>query len=211
MKDPSLGAVILAGGMGRRMKSNKAFVEVLGRPLLLYVLEKAAEFAEDIVLAIGCKDSSEQFSLTVPRGVRVVKDTLEMKASLIGMLTGLEAVSTEYAAVLPVDAPLTNPDVIRLLFGKVKGFDAAIPMWPDEKTEPLHAVYRVTPTVMAIRSSLEAGRMRVIEMTEMLSVNFVPVEELRRLDPNLNCLLNINTPEDLRLVEKVLSGGGARA
>ena len=51
-----VGAVILAAGLGTRMKSNKAKVlhEVMGRPMIQYVVETAKKVAgDDIVLVVG--------------------------------------------------------------------------------------------------------------------------------------------------------------
>lgn len=55
--DPSeVGVVILAAGLGTRMKSNKAKVlhEILGRPMISYVVDTARAVAgENVVLVIG--------------------------------------------------------------------------------------------------------------------------------------------------------------
>lgn len=52
----NIAVVILAAGMGTRMKSNKAKVlhEVQGRPMILYVVETARKIAgDDVVVVIG--------------------------------------------------------------------------------------------------------------------------------------------------------------
>ena len=51
-----VAVIILAAGLGKRMKSDKAKVlhEILGKPMILYVLETAAKIAgENIVAVIG--------------------------------------------------------------------------------------------------------------------------------------------------------------
>ncbi len=54
--DAKIAVVILAAGLGTRMKSNKAKVlhEVCGKPMVNYVVETAAEVAaENVVLVVG--------------------------------------------------------------------------------------------------------------------------------------------------------------
>ncbi len=50
-----IGVIILAAGLGTRMKSDKAKVlhEVCGQPMILYVVETAANIANQVVLVIG--------------------------------------------------------------------------------------------------------------------------------------------------------------
>ena len=54
--DRKIAVVILAAGLGTRMKSNKAKVlhEVCGRPMVSYVVETAREVAgNDVILVVG--------------------------------------------------------------------------------------------------------------------------------------------------------------
>lgn len=53
---PALGIVILAAGLGTRMKSDKAKVlhSILGRPMIAYIVETAAEIAgHNVVVVVG--------------------------------------------------------------------------------------------------------------------------------------------------------------
>ncbi|MGD9358716.1 MAG: NTP transferase domain-containing protein, partial [Desulfobacterales bacterium] len=52
----NIAAVILAAGLGTRMKSDKAKVlhEVAGRPMILYVVEAARKVAgDDVIVVVG--------------------------------------------------------------------------------------------------------------------------------------------------------------
>ena len=52
----NVAVIILAAGMGTRMKSDKAKVlhEIQGRPMILYVVETATKIAgDDVVVVIG--------------------------------------------------------------------------------------------------------------------------------------------------------------
>jgi UDP-N-acetylglucosamine diphosphorylase/glucosamine-1-phosphate N-acetyltransferase len=55
-KDNKIAVIILAAGLGTRMKSNKAKVlhEILGRPMVLYVIETAKKVSgNDVILVVG--------------------------------------------------------------------------------------------------------------------------------------------------------------
>ena len=68
----SVAVVILAAGMGTRMKSDKAKVlhEVQGRPMILYVVETARQIAgDDVVVVVGNQAG-------------MVRDTLSQTAAL---------------------------------------------------------------------------------------------------------------------------------
>ena len=52
----NIAVIILAAGMGTRMKSTKAKVlhKILGKPMILYVVETAKKVAgNDVILVIG--------------------------------------------------------------------------------------------------------------------------------------------------------------
>ncbi len=52
----NIAVVILAAGLGTRMKSQKAKVlhQVLGQPMILYVVDSAAQVAgKDVILVVG--------------------------------------------------------------------------------------------------------------------------------------------------------------
>jgi molybdopterin-guanine dinucleotide biosynthesis protein A len=69
--------------------------------------------------------------------------------------------------------------------------------WSAAGFEPLHAVYakRCLPSIEAM---LAEDRLKVESLFSRVRVRRVPTEELRRLDPELRCFCNVNTPEDLR-------------
>ncbi|MGB8428121.1 MAG: NTP transferase domain-containing protein [Desulfobacterales bacterium] len=70
--DETIAVVILAAGLGTRMKSDKAKVlhAVCGRPMILYVVETAAKVAgENVILVVG--HQAQRVREVVSRSVRV--------------------------------------------------------------------------------------------------------------------------------------------
>lgn len=204
------GAIILAGGMSTRMGKNKAFIEVEGKPLLRHVADKAAKVADEIIVVIGRTDAPTKFAKVLPSSVRVLQDTRRGKSPIIGMLTGLEALKSRYAAILPCDVPLVKREVLEFLFCKASNADAAIPHWPSGRIEPLQSVYRVRAMIRATEETLKAGKLCAINAIKRLKrVNYVPTKEIKEIDPELLTFLNVNTPDDLRRVRSIVSMAGS--
>ena len=115
----NLAVVILAAGMGTRMKSDKAKVlhEIQGRPMVLYVVETAREVAgNDVVVVVGNQAQKVR---------EVVSETAELCFALqekqLGtahaVLCALPLIPRycEHVVILCGDAPLIEPGTIEAL------------------------------------------------------------------------------------------------
>ncbi|TDA33588.1 MAG: hypothetical protein DSO02_03895, partial [Hadesarchaea archaeon] len=85
-----LALLILAGGRSERWGKEKALVEVEGKPLLLHVLERLEGLSEERIIS-----SKPGLGLEV-RGVKLVEDFSEEKGAVIGLLSSLPQVRSEY-------------------------------------------------------------------------------------------------------------------
>jgi len=108
------------------------------------------------------------------------------------MHSGMSGVSrTSGRVVSACDMPCIETAVVSYLFDAIGDADAAIPSWNTDMLEPLHAVYRRH----VLLRYLETYSLR--PMIRSLNTRYVPVEELRRLDPKLRTFTNINKLEEL--------------
>ncbi|MCL5319188.1 MAG: molybdenum cofactor guanylyltransferase [Thaumarchaeota archaeon] len=204
-KPSTLGVIVLAGGKSSRLRVNKVFLKIRCEPLISEVIRVASDVTESIVLAIGSRDDEEEFAAILSGRVKIVKDTVEEKAALYGVFTGLQAVETDFAAVLAADLPFVNSEVIRILNYEAQGFDLAIPKWPNGDIEPLYAVYRVAASRRAFGDAIGAGGVRIRDAIDRLEkVNYVPVNRFLQVDNSLRCFININTAADLEKVRTIL-------
>lgn len=200
-----MAAIILAGGGGRRLGRPKPLVELHGRPLITYVLKTAMEVVDEIIVVAGVGASKALRKLMPERG-ELLEDLEGGLGPLMGIYTGLRSVRKPYALILPCDAPLLNVDILRYLLEAVRGYDAAVPRWPNGYLEPLHAAYRVEAALKAAEEALEEGRLEVRGLLDKLDrVLYVSTEELRILDPELHTFYNINTPEELERIEEIMA------
>lgn len=196
-------ALVLAGGMSERFGCFKALYELGGKPLIHHVIERISSLTERIVIA--AKECSLR-SLDLPE-VRVVPDKYCLHAAIVGLISSLEHVETEYVAVIPCDSPFVSPSVIKLLLGEAEGRSGAVPVWPEGKPEPLHAVYRTREIEDRAWECWNKGDLRIRCIIEsMEDLVYVPIELIREVDPDLLTFLNLNSMEDLKIAKKVLEG-----
>ena len=196
------GALILAGGKSTRFGTDKAQTQLGGRPLIAHVLRAAARVAGEVVVAIGRESRIDVYKKLLPSSAQVVKDRLRVKSPLVGILTGFQAMKSEYSVVLSCDTPFVKDSVLRLLFKRAVHSDAAIPKWPNGDIEPLQSVYKVRSVIPAAKLSLRRHEFRNVDMIKRLNrVNYVPVQEIRRVDAGLTTFFNVNRRSDLRRAE----------
>jgi molybdopterin-guanine dinucleotide biosynthesis protein A len=201
-----LGALILAGGKSKRIKENKALIRLNGKPLLLHVTERVIKLTSETIVVIGKNDETSTYAAVLPSAVTVLKDAVDGKGPLAGILPGMQSMRSEYAVVLPCDSPFVKIDVIQYLFNKAQMADAAIPCWPNGDIEPLHAVYKVTSAVPAAEAALQKEELLIIDMIKRLDkVVYASTDEIKNFDQKLVTFFNINTREDLKTAEKMKS------
>jgi len=189
-------AVILAGGKGSRLNFvEKALLELHGKPILNHIIETLSACVDEIIVV--ARDEEQQRHLHLP-GVIVVRDEVRDFGPVAGICSGLKASSSQYAFVAACDMPFIKGDVVDFLFHRAAGYDVAIPYPP----EPLHAVYRRETTIMAAKTAIQRRKGAIMYIVDQLRVNYVPKDEIRRIDPSLCTFVNINSLEDVEILHK---------
>jgi molybdopterin-guanine dinucleotide biosynthesis protein A len=203
-------AVILAGGRSSRFGSNKALQVLAGKPLIHHVVERVSSVTGQVIVVLGRDENNVTYRNFLPGSVRIVNDCLEGKNPLVGIVSGLSATESDYAAVLACDAPFVNEKVIEHLFRRASNADAAIPKWNGQRIEPLQAVYRRISTLKVASETLAPTDLSLEDMIAKLAqVVYVSVEEeIARIDRGLSTFFNINTREDMKAAEKMLAEKG---
>ncbi len=183
--------VVLAGGASTRMGTDKRFLRLGGKPLLLWTLERLRPLVDDVVLAALDVSSFADW------GVRLAADRYPGQGVLAGMHAGLAAARGEWAMVVGGDMPLLDAGLIRALLGlaATAESDVIVPEWKGE-LEPLHAVYRTEVCAPAAEAVLQAGKRRIVAFYPQVRVSVVPHADIARLDPEGRSFFNVNTGED---------------
>ena len=201
------GIVVLAGGTGRRMGKNKAFVRLKNKTLLEYVVEKVLKVSKNVVVVVGKNHDKHKFEKILPDFIFVLQDEVVGKGPLAGMVVGIKNLKTRYVAVVPCDTPFLNPKILQYLFVKAKktGVDAVIPIWPNNNYEPLQAIYKSDSFLPLAENALKRNMLSILDVVKGLKkIIYIPVENLKRFDPNLLTFFNINTKKDLEKAAKIV-------
>ncbi len=154
----------------------------------------------DPVVVVAAHDGSTP---ELPPDVLVVHDREEDRGPLEGLVVGLQAIDgrAEAAYVTGCDAPLLQPRFVQGMIDHLAGYDAVVPHI-DGFDHPLTAVYHTNvlpPAEALLAESLSAGdRRRPALLFERVRTRRVSEEELRRIDPRLHSLTNVNGPDDYR-------------
>ncbi len=110
-----ISTIIMAGGMGTRMRSPlpKVLHELCGLPMLAWVARAARAAGADDVVVVASPETAERIAAALP-DVRVV---VQSPANGTGhaVMVGLEAVpaDAERVVVLSGDTPLIEPETVR--------------------------------------------------------------------------------------------------
>jgi molybdopterin-guanine dinucleotide biosynthesis protein A len=192
-----LSLALLSGGNSERMEQDKALMPFLGRPLILRILERISPIADEVLLSTN-RPENYAF-LNLPH----YPDIQPGHGALGGLYTALKVAKYPFVAAVACDMPFANPGLFEFeldILSKT-GADVAIPSTP-EGLEPLHAVYRRETCLAAIKSALDAGRLKLVGWLPEVNTRIVPPEETARFDPQGLAFWNLNTPEEFRLAEE---------
>ena len=197
----SRSALILAGGRGSRLGfREKALIEIKGKTLIAFVIERLEKSVDEIIISVRDEAQSKLLKTIFPK-LRYACDKYENTGPLAGILSGLSICKYEYCFIAACDMPFINENAVNFLFDKCRDHDAAIPQWSDGSFEPLHAVYNCNSMMSETKKSIENTENTILAPILRLNVNYVPVEEIRKTDPDLKTFININTCEDIEKIE----------
>ena len=174
---------------------DKAFLTLNGIPFITIVSAELSKVCDDVLVVIGNKEEAG-FREALPRdSVLVVKDNYDFKNPVSGILTACELAKNPYIALIGCDMPLIRSEVIAYLYLSALEHSAAVPIWEDGRREPLCSVYNAKQFREAARRMDRIGG--CAEMLGYLeNLVLVPVSSIRRIDPQLDSLKNINSKAD---------------
>jgi molybdopterin-guanine dinucleotide biosynthesis protein A len=120
-------------------------------------------------------------------------------AAIFGLYSTFLAAREPFVLVISGDMPFVNVDVVELLAAKLQfGSNAVIPRWENGFLEPTLAIYAVKPARDRVEKMLFEKQYQLVEIARGLQdVIHVPIAELKQLDPQLACLVNVNDEKDL--------------
>jgi len=192
-------AIVLAGGFSSRFGQDKGVLELVHKPLIKHVVDAVSPVVNETIIVTNSQERLTQYAKVMTTDVQFAIDVCESNSPLIGALTGFGYAHGEYSLLLPFDTPFVSKEVVSLLFELCLNRAAAIPRWPNENIEPLHAVYQTKAAFEAARSAVAEGKLNMRAMIEkLIGVRYISTFVIQQLDPDLRTFFNINTPVDLK-------------
>lgn len=185
-----VGAIVLAGGRGRRLSPDKGRLLVANVPIVARVVGAAAQVAGRVVVVGGT---------SLPEGldVSVVPDDVSYGGPLHALLLGLRALKTPRVLLLAWDMPFPTPELLRYLCESLGDDAAAIPV-VDGQPQPLCAAYAAScvPVIEALSGGVS---LPMWALFPRVPVRWVLEQELAQFGEPRRLFFNVNTAADLKL------------
>jgi molybdopterin-guanine dinucleotide biosynthesis protein A len=134
----------------------------------------------------------------LPFGTFATRDELPDKGPLAGLTAGITALreSVDAVYVSACDVPLLKAEFIRAIIQAMGTHELAMP-FDGQRLHPLAGVFRITVESRA-RRLLAEDRLSAQFLVENSDARLIELSELRRIDPSLGSLKNVNTPDEYR-------------
>jgi molybdenum cofactor guanylyltransferase len=205
MSEP-VSAVVVAGGKSVRLGEDKRRLRLWGADgptLLERTVEIMAGYTEDVVVVLN--DPQDWPTLRA----KLVADAFPDGGVLGGIWSGLSAIAHDHAFVVAGDMPLLDEALIRWMIEQPRTYDVLVPRVGGGRArnklgvESTHAIYS-RRCRHAIQRQLEAGNPQIIGFFPHVVVQYVEPEVVARFDPDGVAFRNINTPEELADVRRII-------
>jgi molybdenum cofactor guanylyltransferase len=183
-------AVILAGGMGRRMGGlDKGLIEYKGRLLVEILIEKLQRQNINIII-----NANRNESVYAGYGFPVINDNLsDFQGPLAGFATAMATVDSQYILTLPCDSPLLSDQFVDRFIeshNASKQENTPISVAHDgERLQPVHALININ-LLNNLNTFLESGDRKIDRWYAQHQYNLVDFSD------QTDMFKNINTPED---------------
>lgn len=181
--------VILAGGKSSRMKYNKAFAEIGGRPVIDIIINKFVKtFDETLIIS---NDPEEYTSLGIP----VYTDVYPRLGPISGIHAALYHAACDTVFVLGCDMPFMSMDLVSYMMEQLGDHDTVIPEI-DGYLQPISAAYRKT-CIPVMQDCLEKELLKLVLVFKELDAVKLHEREMSRFGKVREMFFNVNDEQAL--------------
>ena len=191
--------IILCGGKSSRMPTNKALLKLGDKTIIEIILDEMKKvFNEVIVSANECDNFS---FLNIP----IVKDIQVNRGPLSGIYSVLKNSKTVNNFIVTCDLPLINNKLIEHI-STIKSVKEIVIPAINGTLQRLFGIYKkpVIEKIEEIFSLSEIDKSikgSVYDLHQRVSVELVEIAQLPFY--NKNMFMNMNTPEDFKLIKNI--------
>lgn len=188
-------AVILSGGLSRRMGYDKKQLRIGGENIIKRIVKQLSIDFDDIIIA-----GSKPDELPGVSGVRgVYPDAVEQSASLVGIYTGLVHAQSQYLYVTACDMPVYNHDYVAYMKRCIEdnpGVGGCVTRF-EEWIEPFNSFYHVE-LAPKVETFLSTGQKSIYKCFEDEHLYYIDERIGREFSPDWDMFCNLNTPSELK-------------
>lgn len=191
-----LTGTILAGGQARRMGGiDKGLVEVSGRPMIEWIIDRLAPQVDAIVI-----NANRNHDRYARYGHPVVADNFgDYEGPLAGFAAAMEYSRSGALVTVPCDSPAPPRDLAQRLLSALQRDGADLAVAHDgDRLQPVYALLPVT-LLGSLRAFLAAGDRKIdlwYAQHRMATADFSDCRD---------AFANLNRPEDALRVERMVS------
>lgn len=191
------GAVILAGGLARRMGgADKGLVHLAGKPLIQWVVDRVAPQVDELI--INANRNADQYAEFARP---VIGDAMPGNLGpLAGLYTALDHFGTQVGSVFmcPCDSPFVPHDMLERMHRAQRTQAATITVATDGN--------RLQPVFLLVKSEAMESLGKFLDSGERKIDRWFSSETLAEVDfsDNADAFLNINTDEERIRIEQDL-------
>jgi molybdenum cofactor guanylyltransferase len=191
---------ILVGGQSRRMGEDKAALCFDGQPSIQRTAARMAPVTSRVCLVGARHDQGRSPFENVP-------DIHPQWGALGGIHAALIACRSHWALIVACDLPFLTTE----LFGRLESLradqvDAIVPIQPDQRPQPLCAIYRRVTCLPHVEWLIERDEHTPRALLAAVNTRWVEFSELEDLPGADQFFFNMNTPADLAKARKIIQG-----
>jgi molybdopterin-guanine dinucleotide biosynthesis protein A len=184
----SVTVVILAGGQSKRMQvQNKATVLFEGKPLITHVIDRMKTQVKHIV--INTHRNQKDFEIF---HLPLIDDILDIQEGpLLGILTSLQAIKTDWIQFVPCDTPNLPSNLIAILMKEVEAEKTLVAV--PETSDGLQSTCLLchSSTLNNLQIFFNQGGRKIEDWIRQLAFSIVQFNDKSQF-------LNVNTQEELK-------------
>ncbi|MCG9748448.1 molybdenum cofactor guanylyltransferase MobA [Shewanella sp. Isolate8] len=193
---PQIDAVILAGGMARRMDGNdKGLVELNDQPMIKHAIDRIKPQVKQILInANRNQDRYAEFGYPV-----LSDEDSGYLGPLAGMITALGQTQADYLMVVPCDCPLLPTDLVPRMLAAIETQGAEMAVASDGKREQ--------PVVLLMKPALRESMKAFLDAGER-KIDFWYAKHhcvVCDFSDQPNAFVNVNTPEQKQQLSEAIA------
>lgn len=183
----NITGIVLAGGKSTRMGTDKAFLQLKGKPFISHILEAIQQCSEDIFVVSNNPKLDEL-------GITRFPDSVPGLGPVGGIHTGLSHSKTEFNLIVACDTPFLSQETIHYLIEGIDEKHDIFIVQCEGVQMPLIGIYRKS-SMTYFSQAIDEKKLGLQKLLATLQTKIIILPE-----SHAKSVWNINTPSDLKAI-----------